>query len=328
MKKNRLYILLFVFIMFFCINVGGVKAENKMCNKDVEVSKAYVCDYSGANSGILGDVSTKFSFILIQDKNNNYCSIIDNASFTYGDKIAPFGLSDDSFSAENANIRSFVLFDLNYNSILKNMKNNACPILNTRVTANFSLWGLGSYTGIKRFFVSDSHGAVCSFSSSVACINDIYGVGVRELSEEDASKRVKDALLTDDEIKEYIKKWANKTSGFDQNIEGSNSGCRTLLTPAFIEILSSSLLFISVSGVILLVVLTLFDFTKAVASNEDDALLKNFKRFKIRIIAIIILFLLPIIVNTIINYVNDYVYFDENNKIEIGNVSDCINMNN
>lgn len=328
MRKNKLLIFMFVFVMFFVVNIGGVLAENKMCDKDVEVSKAYVCDYSGSESGIKGDVSTKFSFILVQDKNNHYCSIIDNASFTFGDKIAIFGFLDDSFSAENANIRSFVSFDLNYNSALKKMKNNECPILNAKISANFTKWGWGSYTGIKRYLVSDSHGFVCSFSSNVACINDMHGVGVRELSAEEATERIDNALLTADEIKEYIKKWANKTKGFDQDIEGSNNGCRTLLSPGFIDILSDSVLFTSIAGVILVVALTLFDFTKAIASNEDDALLKSFKRLKIRIISVILLLLLPVIVNTIINYANDYLYIDENNKVQFGNVSDCIDVDN
>lgn len=325
MKKNKLFVLIFVFVMFFGFNLDVVKAENKMCSKDVSVKKAYSCDYSGSNNGILGEASTSFSFMLVEDDNNNICSIIDNANFMYKDHVAVFGLSDDSFDASNANIRRFVKFDLAYNSIMDEMKKGSCPVLNAKITANFTAWGLGSYTGIKEFKLKGSHDFICSWSSSTVCINDINGTNNHEVSKGDAEKAIDNALLSDEQIKKYIKKWAEKTTGFDQNIDGDLSDCRSILTDDMIDIINRALLIIDVVGVILVIVLSMVDFVTTIASSDDDGIMKSFKKVKTRLIAVVLLLFTPLLLSWVINYLNDNIYFDGMDKMHIGNVSECLN---
>ena len=310
--------------MFFCVNID-VKAENKMCSKDVSVKKAYSCDYSGSSNGIMGEASTSFSFILVEDDNSNLCSIIDNAKFVWKDHVEIFGLSDDSFDASNANIRRFVKFDLKYNSIMDEMKKGSCPVLNAKISANFTAWGLGNYTGIKEYKLKGSHDFICSWSSSTVCINDINGTNNREISKKDAEEAIDNALLTDEQIKKYIKKWAEKTTGFDQNIDGDLSACRAILTDDMIDIIGRALLIINVVAVILVIVLSMFDFVSTIASNDDDGIMKSFKKIKTRLITVVLLFLIPLLLNWAINYLNDNIYFDGVDKIHIGNVSECLN---
>ena len=80
---------------------------------------------------------------------------------------------------------------------------------------------------------------------------------------------------------------------------------------------------ISIVGILLLIILTAIDFIKAIASSdEEDTLIKAFKRSKNRIIAIIILLLLPVLVSVIINLINNNVYVADG-EIKVGDIKEC-----
>lgn len=61
---------------------------------------------------------------------------------------------------------------------------------------------------------------------------------------------------------------------------------------------------IAVAGVIILIVITLLDFAKALVSSDENRMGKILKNFRIRIICVALLMLLPVIVTGIINLVN------------------------
>ncbi len=88
------------------------------------------------------------------------------------------------------------------------------------------------------------------------------------------------------------------------------------------SILKNVFFVICVIGVILLIFTMSGDFLKAITSEEADAMADAFKKAKTRIIATIILLLLPVVVNFIIDVVNNSVY-ESNGEIKIGNISDC-----
>ena len=75
---------------------------------------------------------------------------------------------------------------------------------------------------------------------------------------------------------------------------------------------------ISIAGIILLVVMTMVEFVKALTGSDDSGLIKGFKHTLVRIVAVIILLLLPTIITFILNLVNrysDYTIGDEGNVI-------------
>lgn len=128
------------------------------------------------------------------------------------------------------------------------------------------------------------------------------------------------------DIVEDIKKWAEERRKKEGNAntgigENDNLVCSSLLGD-FADVLKEAFLLICVGGVIILIFLMISDFIKAITSGEDGAILDAFKKSKNRIIATIILLLLPILVNLIINLLNDNLRF-ENGNLKIGNVKEC-----
>ena len=63
---------------------------------------------------------------------------------------------------------------------------------------------------------------------------------------------------------------------------------------------------ISIVGIILLVIMTMVEFVKALIGSDDSGLIKGFKHTLIRIVAVIILLLLPTIITFILTLVNRY----------------------
>ena len=84
------------------------------------------------------------------------------------------------------------------------------------------------------------------------------------------------------------------------------------------------LLGILISGVIFT---GLGDFMAAVTSNEEGSVFKAFGKFKTRIIACVILFLLPALINFALEFINDSFYYEtaagQGTEIKVGNVADC-----
>lgn len=85
------------------------------------------------------------------------------------------------------------------------------------------------------------------------------------------------------------------------------------------DILSSIFWFISVAGIILVVVMTAIGFIKAIVGSDDEKLKSAFSHLVTRIIVVIILLLLPMILNFVINIAND----NFNGTVKIGNGGDA-----
>ena len=129
---------------------------------------------------------------------------------------------------------------------------------------------------------------------------------------------------------EGVKEWANAgRSESESGIEGETPSCSALLATktgektSIADFIKGLVIVISIVGIVILIVSTSGDFIKAITSGEADKMSDTFKKFKNRIIALIVLLLLPILVNWIINVLNNYLIVDYNGNIRIGNVSDC-----
>jgi len=104
--------------------------------------------------------------------------------------------------------------------------------------------------------------------------------------------------------------------------------CNSLMNSEVSTFLKDLFFVISIVGVVILIFMIASDFIKAIASSDNDAMNKAFSSTKTRIIAVIILLILPALVSFIINLINDNVTVitDElGNKTEVrvGDPSEC-----
>ncbi len=70
------------------------------------------------------------------------------------------------------------------------------------------------------------------------------------------------------------------------------------------DFLNNLLWIISIIGIILLIVMTAFEFVKVVTGQDDEGIKKAFKHTIIRIVCVVILLLLPMIVSSVITIIN------------------------
>ena len=78
--------------------------------------------------------------------------------------------------------------------------------------------------------------------------------------------------------------------------------CNAILTPTLAKVVQNILKFVQYLGPVLVIVLTIVDFVKAALSGEQDAIKKASQKFMKRIIAAILLFFVPLLVNIIFNF--------------------------
>ena len=74
-------------------------------------------------------------------------------------------------------------------------------------------------------------------------------------------------------------------------------------TPAFY--LSKAFHVLKYAGIVILIVMSVVDFTTALASNDNDAIAKAAKKTTIRLVFCVIIFLLPYLIELILKYLND-----------------------
>ncbi len=89
----------------------------------------------------------------------------------------------------------------------------------------------------------------------------------------------------------------------DKNVMELTSGC-SLLDTEFGKILSDILKFIRIAGIVLCIVLGMFDFVKSVASGNEDNIKKNRSNFFKRLIAVVILLILPVLLDLVFNNIS------------------------
>ena len=123
----------------------------------------------------------------------------------------------------------------------------------------------------------------------------------------------KDDLGDHDNIFEYVD---NSSSNDDDNYNPGDEvyGCE-VVPEEIRKWIGISLNFIKYIALILVIVLGTIDFIKAAGSGEPDAMKKAGQTFMKRVVAVIILFLLPMIIDLILRLINLY-----------GSTDDCFNV--
>lgn len=93
---------------------------------------------------------------------------------------------------------------------------------------------------------------------------------------------------------------------FEQECINYESTDCSIFGDELIDFLKKLFWIISIAGIILLVVMTMVEFVKALTGSDDSGLIKGFKHTFVRIVAVIILLLLPTIITFILTLVNRY----------------------
>lgn len=365
MKKNKLFMIIFVFVMFFCINIDGVLALNERGGGGSVTSYSYGvrCFYSGklksydsynpTASGSIGENTTSTPFIYgvelrCNSKNCNSVSAYGHGRGAHinGDRLlkVEFNNYNQLFKIDNTSVRDKAYGVTPGKGIKK------CPsklyIDSALTTSASELMAETDYIGNAWWVSGSPYNGSLKLASSYKFYEDDKGNleqdvidMVSELKEitKDSSGNSYDTThgSVGDKIKgdqnqmlvESIKRWAESKKDLQKEAnldidESDELDCSQVLGDSFAEVLSGALTLICISAVVILIFTMISDFIKAITSNENDALIEAFKKSKTRIIATIILLLLPVLVNLIINFLNKNFRIEDGN-IKIGDISEC-----
>lgn len=327
--KNKVLGILVLFIFCF-IGIGNVKANIAYCSSDDKFTSAGSCRYS--NPGGIGSTELNVDLYFGKTEGGKYCAEIKSVNLnTWVD----FDNSDIAAS------RDKVAFDLKNETMSGILNNKSCPKLKF-----VNDYDLKSSKTVK-FTASDKDlNDIACKASQVASLGSecwvLDGSDYKKITDKEMEETVEESEnYRDDEANqkqvEKIKKRANKDVEEQSNMENQfenlkqGNSCSALLgtgEDSIAPIIKNVFFVTCVIGIIILIFTVSGDFIKAITSNENEAVATAFKSAKNRIIATLILLLLPVLVNFIVDIINNHVIVvtDSNGvttKVKIGNVSDC-----
>ena len=168
----------------------------------------------------------------------------------------------------------------NLNSCSEIKKSNVCS--NSRVKGKECIWRQGA-----------------CYSAS----DNGTGETIIASSREDREKQEKNPDISADDI-----------VGFDKKVTEAKNGKKTcgLVADDTMDFLKNFFFLIQVFGVILLVVMSMIEFIKALTASDDEGLKGAIKNTFRRIIVVIILLLLPMLIIWVIGMINDNAYATDN----------------
>lgn len=333
MRKNRLYILMFVSVMLFCVNVDGVKAD--WCTSDSKFSKAVACKYK-AGVTVREDVVVYFG----KTTKGKYCSTL---------KSVRVGTWVWAWKDDNNGAATKKKFDFDFDDAIKLQssifENNKCPRLKVVNEYDFST-GKTKKVVISNKKLSGIPGVGDLFDEVACGLNQLASyesecwMADGEFSEITNDEMISTTISTNNERAGNVKLIESIRRYFEHNNNGKTefskgeTTCTELLGKDLISMISSIFLLICVLAIVLIVVLSSSDFIKAIASSDDDILNKSASKLKVRLISVVILLLLPILVNFTLSFINDNLYLyiiddqgnvveDKNVSIKVGKPSDC-----
>lgn len=184
-------------------------------------------------------------------------------------------------------------------------------------------WGKISYTheGLLNLTVSPILEVKENLYASTATLTEHYELQDEENSEHNVDEADDNAILGDASDfkdgtpmdfntpdnekanKDQIINWG--ASGEYSGIKGNYEDYCSIINSDLKSLLNYLFLILSVIGVILLVIMTAVEFVKTVTGSDEDGIKTAFKNSIKRIVAIVILLLLPQILSMILNVVND-----------------------
>lgn len=122
-----------------------------------------------------------------------------------------------------------------------------------------------------------------------------------EDQEELAEQETGVSTTSDGSIIAKIAAWGNSVLGLDYDLDSDSC---SLIGSDLREFLSDVFFYMSIIGIVILVVMTGINLVKVVTAGEDDALKNFMKNLWKRIVCLIILLVLPVLVTFIIQVVN------------------------
>lgn len=120
----------------------------------------------------------------------------------------------------------------------------------------------------------------------------------QQIGEDDEAKD-----LTNEADLEEIKEWGKEE--YESLYEKNEGADCSIIDDELRELLNKALIFLSIAGIIILIVMSMIEFIKALTGANDDLIKTAFKHTIVRVICAIILLLTPMLVSTIIGVIND-----------------------
>lgn len=276
-KKNLILYIFFTAIMFLTFSIVYNAEENEQIGDRFDVCSYTHPQYEDCKIVFRGSHSGEYyDWRLEKTKSmNDRCALIDyRGNETAITEILPNTVNNSNFFEE---------FGEKYDS------NNKCPTLYVgptvyRCTDKYN--GSGRPLTAYCFFAYLGNNAN---GSRVA----MEGVLTKNLTNSEAVEEINDSLRPPDDEDDLDRK-IDELSAI--KIGDTIFSCEKLLSDKVLDVIEIIFLLIRILAPILLIVLTMLDYTSAIAAGED-ALSKSNSKFIKRLIATVLVFLAPTLIN-------------------------------
>ena len=308
MKKNIRNLILFgfTFILFFCGNIG-VKAKDVSCvGKEGACCEGSVKYFAG--NGVIGKDYKDAYFRVYIDKNDNVVceSTLDNDYVGGGGVYVTVNCNVDKarlqWASENNQCDYIAMeqddddvFEFNINSY-DELPNNST----SNEACNEADKVLSIYNDAKSSFETcQKSGGDCTKQQTV--YNNSLNLVHNTYQEMQNGNNFNPNLECYNKLSEIINGPSN--GGGSGGTGGSGASCG-ILTAELSEWLLNILKLIRYAGPALLIILTIMDYIKAIASSKEEEIKKSNGKFVKRLIAIVLLFIFPLIIEFILKIFN------------------------
>lgn len=312
----------FIFICFVSIFMFGVDKvdADMLCGSSTKPisGESISCDYDFFNGAAKG------TLVFTNSSNNGYCATVGTQNYgKWGlgwlvadgaDALVNFTTSKtigvEFFEYTNSELKGKVSFDVSKSTIKDAIKNKKCPTI--KMVHGYSVLSGETDQVVYSDDTGGLNAAACGISyiasaGSECAVNN--GYNLTELSVSQTSKTIKEQQAAenttcDTDCINKIKTWGSEKSNKSSNSNTEVNSCN-VISADLSKTLSNAFFYISVAGIIILVVMSLISGVKVITAGEDDALKNFFKGIRVRIICLIVLLLLPTLVSFTISTVNN-----------------------
>ena len=318
-KCKIIGVLLLTFCIGFFVNIDGVKAINEhRCEIGQDYSKAVTCDYGNGNSTV----------VFARYADGSYCSTVEYFKYEYGTLVISVeGLDED--------IRGTVDMGISEETIRDTVEYGFCPEL--KIEHRFPFENVNSTNPADHQFIFyDADGGLVE---SAAClVSGWFTVASSECQISSGTNYTSISLTKLEEVIEdtegkrnevrgpdvgQINDWGmNANYGEQWTTDDIGNSCTIINNNQWlVTILNFIIWALAIAGILVLIIMTILDFTKAVTASDDVGLKKAFQHLVKRAIAVVLLILAPILLSTVINFVNNSVGSEEG-TVQIGETGD------
>ncbi len=313
MKVLKKFLILFIFVVSF----GG--AEKVMADTEVlSCDYGVICKYSlsGITRTAGGYNYTNAYFGVYYQCSDNSKSLSECSSFTSQGYVSLMSYSANSVAEELTISNSSDVFGSVTTSFKDHFSSNnqfMCPTIYYKggsVSVSFyyqsNLPAIGS-SNIKTAALKENwcieQNSTVDWNSIIEEVDAGAANSGAELYNNESGDDIRDSDDDDSDgsIIEKIVAWGSSTLGLDYDL--SSDSC-SLISAEVREFLGDVFSYMSIIGIVILVIMTGINVVKVITASEDDALKGFLKNLWKRIVCLIILLLLPMLVTFIIQVVN------------------------